>query len=271
MIEEILTSLSLGQEETKAYLRLLEVGQQTAGRLARDLGIPRPTIYGILDRLITVGLVTESNKEAVKLFAPEPPEKVTLLLEERAEQLEAHQKLFSDLLPHLARSESAKLLRPTFQLYEGTAELTQAMKDMLLYSNLETCAFWPIKKTIEVVEPDLFRYTNKVRLRNNISIRAIWPRSQVVSLKDYPYLGSQKELKRELRIAPEGVDASMGYWTYGNKVIFLSSRKENVAFIIESAEMVEMLKVHFEVLWNISTPIPDTPDPSALAAFLREV
>ncbi len=269
MIEEILSSLGIDQTEAKVYFRLLENGSRAAGPLAHDLGIARATLYGILERLKETGLVTESSREAVKIFVAEPPEKVTLLLAERAERLEAHQKLLSGLLPQLQRADSIQLLRPTFQIYEGKTELAQAMKDMLLYSNLETLAFWPIQKMIDALPADLHRAHNTIRIRNKLSIRAIWPRGTVVSLKDYPFLGSRPELLRELRVAPEGVDASMGYWMYGTKVIFLSSRKENIGFVIESAEMVEMLKVHFEVLWKISTPIPDKPDPTALADFLR--
>ena len=271
MIEEVLASLNLDALEAKVYLHLVQTGSQPAGRLARDLGLPRPTVYGTLGRLQDVGLVSESSAEAVKVFVPEPPEKIGLLLEDRAGRLEKHREELAILLPTIKTAVSAALLRPTFRLYEGTNELIQAMRDMLLYSNLETLAFWPIRDLVEVFPEGFVRDHNRSRIRNNLSIRAIWPRSHVVSLGEHPYLGSRKELLRQLRLAPAGVDASMGYWIYGNKVIFLSSRRENIGFVIESAEMIELLTVHFELLWRASTPTPDNPDPTDLKTFLAEV
>lgn len=61
----------------------------------------------------------------------------------------------------------------------------------------------------------------------------------------------------------------MGYWIYGNKVAFISSRKESFGFIIESAELVEMLRTQFEVLWKTSKPIK--VDPKDTNLFLQEL
>lgn len=61
----------------------------------------------------------------------------------------------------------------------------------------------------------------------------------------------------------------MGYWIYGNKVAFISSRKESFGFIIESAELATMLRTQFEVLWKASKPI--TVDPKDTNLFLEEL
>jgi len=101
---------------------------------------------------------------------------------------------------------------------------------------------------------------NKKRVRNNISIRVIWPLDKSVDVKNDIFLAPGKEVKREVRIAPEGIDFSMGYWAYGSKVMFMSSRLENFGFIVESRELRQLIKTQFEVLWNISQPIKVSPD-----------
>ena len=78
-----------------------------------------------------------------------------------------------------------------------------------------------------------------------------------------------KDFLREVRIAPPGIDFSMGYWLFADKAAFLSSRKESFGFIIESKELVEMLKVQFEVLWEMSARI--TGDQEAGEQFLKEI
>src|SRR5262249_22093479 len=155
--------------------------------------------------------------------------------------LSREQRIYEELLPSLQKKVPSSFLSPKFQLYEGAEGLQFVLKDMLLYRNIATCAFWPIKAMVDILSPEFFHYHNKQRIRNNIYTRAIWPEHQTVEIKDHPYLGTGEEFRREIRIAPEEIDSSMGYWTYGNKVTFISSRKESFGFIIESRELVEML------------------------------
>ena len=191
--------------------------------------------------------------EGVKTFAAEAPEKINLLFEQKIEGLQKQQKDYQDILEQLRQAQPVGLMPPKFQLFEGQDGVRHILKDMLLYRNLETQAFWPIKAMVDMLSPDFFRYLNKERIKNHVYTRAIWPREQVVDVATHPYLGAGEGFLREIRVAPEGVAFSMGYWIYGSKVAFISSRKESFGFILESAELVEMLRAQFEVLWQLST------------------
>jgi hypothetical protein len=172
------------------------------------------------------------------------------------------------LLPSLEKIIPSKFINPKFQLFEGKEGVQHVLEDMLLYSNTETQAFWPIKAMIEILSPAFFKSHNIERIKNNIYTRAIWPKNQIVDLKTHPYLGTGKDFKREIRIAPAEIDFSMGYWIYKNKAAFISSKKESFGFIIESRELVEMLLAQFEVLWNISKPVIST---HLNTDFLKEI
>ena len=91
----------------------------------------------------------------------------------------------------------------------------------------------------------------------------------MVALKKHPYLGSGKLFKREVRVAPAEIQFSMGYWIYGNKVAFLSSRKESFGYIIESAELAEMMLSQFEVIWRLAQPLPTKEE--EVRDFLKEI
>ena len=143
------------------------------------------------------------------------------------------------------------------------------MKDMLLYKDMECQTFWPIKQMVEILSPEFLRYFNKERIKNNIYTRAVWPVKQKIEIKSYPYLGVGGGFKREIRLAPEEIDFSMGYLLYKNKALFLSSRKESFGFIIESKELVEMLLSQFEVIWKLSKPIK--PEPRHTDGFLKTI
>lgn len=268
MLNEILSHF-FNEKEVETYLLLLEVGPITASNLAKKLNIPRSSLYGFLKRLQDKGLVAQSIKLGVKTFSAEPPEKIHLLFEQELEDLQNKQKQYKDLLPELKKHQPSKFISPKFQLFEGEEGVKHILKDMLLYSDIKTEALWPIKDMVDILSPDFFLYFNKWRIRNNLYTRAIWPADKVVDVKKHPYLGVGEAFKREIRVAPKGVGSSMGYWIYGNKVAFLSSRKESFGFIIESVELTELLRMQFEVIWKISEPLK--VNPMDTVHFLKEV
>jgi sugar-specific transcriptional regulator TrmB len=269
MLENILKTLGLDSDDTRTYNYLLKNGPTTAGVLSKTMGTPRSSLYGFLKRLKDKNLVTESIKNGVKIFSAESPEKIDLLFKQKQEALAKDHEKYQNLLPELIKNNSANLISPKIQIFEGSLDLQNALKDMLLYYRTETFALWPIKAMLDMLSPDFFRYLNKQRIKNNLQTKAIWPKSQTVDIKKHPYLGVGEDFKREIRVAPKNLDFSMGYWAYGNRVVFISSRKESFGFIIESAELVEMLKSQFELLWNVSEKLEVNPADTKL--FVEEL
>jgi hypothetical protein len=122
---------------------------------------------------------------------------------------------------------------------------------------------------LDILSEDFFKNLNKERIRLKLKTRAIWPRKQIVNIKEHPYLGAGEKFFREIRIAPQEINFSMGYWIYGNKVAFISSKREAFGFIIESRELAETLSSQFEVIWKLSKPIRSKPED--VAPFFAEL
>ncbi len=253
MIEKILVQFGLREDEIKTFVFLIEQGEQTAGNLAKKTGLSRPSLYGFVRKLKDIGLVTESQKNGVKTFHACSKEKIEKLFSEKIKDLEAGKNQIADLYEQIAIHGSAS--NPRFQLFEGKEGLKQILKDMMLYRDIETKAYWPIKSMVDILSESFFRDLNKERIQRKIYTRAIWPESQKLDIKKHPYLGFGKEFLREIRIAPKNISFFMGYWIYGKKVAFISSKKEAFGFIIESKELVEMLSTQFELMWISSKPI----------------
>ena len=66
---DVLNELGLEERETKIYLLLLKEGDSSALQIARKVKIDRTTIYDVLERLISKGLVsTYTKNQLVGLF-----------------------------------------------------------------------------------------------------------------------------------------------------------------------------------------------------------
>jgi HTH-type transcriptional regulator, sugar sensing transcriptional regulator len=255
MLNKIFEKLNLNQKHAKIYLSLVEDGSSTVGKLSKKLNIPRSTLYGFLYELLNEGLVNQSEKNDVKIWQAESPDKLNHKVNEKINTLEEAKVDLASLIINLKDKQKTDFISPKFTYNEGAEALKQMLKDVLMYRDIETIAFWPINEMIKTLGKDFFLYSNKERIKRNISAKVIWPANKQVDLKENIFLGSGKDFKREIKIAPEGVDCSMGYWAYENKVVFLSSKKESFGFIVESIELKQLLKTQFDILWNLSTPI----------------
>ncbi len=253
MIDKTLEKLGLKDEEIKTFLFLLENGEQTAGNLAKKTGLSRPSLYGFLKKLKDNGLAVESQKNGIKTFLVCKEEQLENILDEKINELEKGKNEINNFF--LNFHKNGITTSPKFQFFEGKDGVQYVLKDILLYRNIETKTYWPIKAMIEILSEDFFIKLNKERIKRNIYNRAIWPQGQAVDIKKHPYLGVGDKFCREIRLAPKEIEFSMGYWIYENKVAFVSSKKECFGFIIESKEFVEMLSSQFEMIWNVSKTI----------------
>lgn len=206
-----------------------------------------------MQKLQNANLVVLSQKNGVRMFTAQSREKLDQILDAKIKDLQKGKDSIGKLFEEM--NKAGLSVNPKFQLFEGKEGLRHILQDMLLYKDIETKSYWPIKSMLDILSADFFRTLNKGRIRRRLYTRAIWPENQAVDIKKYPYLGAGKDFYREIRIAPKQIAFSMGYWIYGNKVAFISSKKEAFGFIIESRELVEMLSSQFEFMWAMSRKI----------------
>lgn len=260
MLEKIFSQLGLSEAEASAYLLLLEHGRIPAGELSKRCDVPRTTLYGHLQSLSRVGLITKTQLDGVTYWQSEDPERLLGMVSQKVEELENVERSLIDLLPTLQARKNAEFLTPKFTYLEGVEGVRQILRDILLYRNIDTEAFWPIGEMLGVIGDEFLAEHNAQRIRQGISIRAIWPQNRTVSIDEKPFLGVDPGFLREIRLAPESIDCRMAYWIYGNKVAFTSSRKECFGFIVESPELTEMLRVQFNFIFSGSKPLEVTSD-----------
>ncbi|ETR78071.1 TrmB family transcriptional regulator [Afipia sp. P52-10] len=83
------------------------------------------------------------------------------------------------------------------------------------------------------------------RLRRGIQLQVIRSPSRE---SEHIWPSSQDEL-RELRYAPTSMDLGMTMYLYDERVLYVSSRKENFALVIESPELSALNGAMFDGLW----------------------
>ncbi len=252
-VRQVLQLFDLRETEIDLYHVVLASGLASATELARLAGVSRTSVYDVLERLIASGLVSETVQDGVKKFFVLPPEKIELLLAEKETQVAHARQALQELKSLYAGKRVSQ--KPRLQLFEGKAELQQMMKDLLLYRDITVQAYWPVKKMLELLTPAFMDTFHKERLARNIALQVIWPVGQAPSALAHRFLGADRELKREARVAPLDTEFALGYSVYGRTVRFISSSRENFGFLVESAELADMMRSQFKILWKISRAV----------------
>ena len=118
-----------------------------------------------------IGLIFGTRPEIIKL-AP--------LIRELEKSKFSIEKIYSEVV------KEGATISPKFQLFEGKEGMKLVLKDMLLYRDIETKSYWPIKAMLEILSEDFFKTLNKERIQRHLITRAIWPQNQIVDIKKHP-------------------------------------------------------------------------------------
>jgi sugar-specific transcriptional regulator TrmB len=250
-LEDILKDLDLPPTSQKIYRELLEHGEMTARALTTRLSLTRPSTYDHLNLLKKKALVVELKKESKTYFAVDDVRHVGHALQRKIEALSEHERLFTHMLPLLLKESKTEM--PKIKFFEGREGLTYLLYDVLWNKGQTIYTMWPHQEMEKVLDRDAMIRFNERRIAEKITVHALWPhlsKSNKKNSKEYIWQGKDQYTKR--KYAPAGTNWTMGYTIYDDKVSFISSEKEMFGFIVQSKEFASLMRIHFDMLWNIS-------------------
>lgn len=129
---DYLQKIGLSELEAKLYNGLLETGTTTVMELANHVGIKRITAHFNIERLIEMGLVSETRKGARRQIVAEGPERLEGLIQKREEELQGLKSQFplvADLFNTSPGKQTPNEVAVSF--YEGKKAVWRVYEDML--------------------------------------------------------------------------------------------------------------------------------------------
>jgi HTH-type transcriptional regulator, sugar sensing transcriptional regulator len=236
--KEILEQFGLHGRKTDVYLAALELGGASVVDISKKAGIKRTTCYDILLDLEKEGLITTVQKGKKRLFVGENPEKIK-------KDMARKESLFSEILPELKSIYNVRGTKPKIRFYEGREGLIEAYDDALEYPG--EILVYSSQDVINVLGPEWAQWYIKKRVKKNIRIRAILPKTEWLEKN---IVAKDKEQLRICKFVDlEKFPFSVEIDVYGGKKVAIISNKEKMAVIIESSEIANTLKHVFELAW----------------------
>lgn len=241
-INKTLAQFGLTPNQTKIYLALLELGEAKVQDISKKAMILRPTTYEVMEQLKEIGLVTQYNKQGVRLYMSEPPKKLHQILVNK-------QQSISNILPELESMYNIGGFKPKMKYYEGLAGYKTVYEDTLNAKSKQLHGILSMQDMFDKLgEKYMDDYiARRIAAGVHLSVIRIGPQEVKPIWPESP-----TEL-RQVRYAPKNFVFPLTMYVYDNKVSLMSSKRENFGLIIESREFMQTQKALFDVLWQTST------------------
>ena len=250
-MEEELQKLGLTKHEAEVYLASLRLGRASASQIAEQVKIKRPTVYLALDNLIKRGLMLETFSGKKRLFEAEKPQKLEKLTKQMKERATKAEALLENLLPGLSKIPKQYKEEPKVSFYSGV----EGLKNIALEISSSRSSWYFFGSCKKILEK-LISSKRMDILKDSWALRDGPHRPKIYIITDAGVyaLGKEWEMNqtpwREVKILPEIMNASSGFFIYEDKLAVLSMEDKPFVAVIKSKEAVEVVKLMYQLIWK---------------------
>ncbi len=240
MLLQTLQNLGLNAKEAKLYLAAVELGSSPISHIASKAKLNRITAYDVIEKLIKKGLINSVIKNKTKYFSATDPEQVINEFQKKAIELK-------NALPELKKLHG-ETSHPKVRYYEGLDGIKKIYADTL-ESKTEILNYCH-SEGIRNIWPEYDQEYVKERIKRNIRLKGIAPNDD----QGRKIQNNDRESLREIRLIPKTVfNFKNEISVYDNKVSIISFGKdETIGMIIESAEIANMQRDIFHIVWQFA-------------------
>ncbi|MFH1781622.1 MAG: helix-turn-helix domain-containing protein [Patescibacteria group bacterium] len=239
--------LGFSDKESRIYLACLEMGAGSVQEIATKAKVKRTTVYNFVDKLVELGLVSQTQSGKKLFYVAESPEILEGIQRKNQEALK-------ESLPQLKKIFEAEKFSTSFKYYRGREGMKRIWLDALEARNKEL--FWTIAheaSTVVLGKQFMEHYIERAH-RAGIRSKILRNHGQKNLHRYYPP-ETLRATNREGRELPIGIKLSNSLLIYDNIVASFAPIEENYSFVIESKSYADTMRVFYNSLWEKAKPI----------------
>ncbi len=245
MLQELrhrLIDCGLSQKEADVYLAMLELGSSSAQDISEKAGVNRSTTYLAIESLQRRGLASSVEEDKHTVFAAEDPRRLLSSVADELAEVAARQERLQSSLPNLLALFNAIEHKPKVRFFEGEEALTLVRHEIA-----------------DIREPMWEVYAVDEALITSANVNA-QDRIQVTKRVSGRVLMAIKPGCVPPYFDPRGIEVrAMDYDKYpfsgdmaltGKRVYIVSVRPNGSGLVIESEEIVALVRALYEAAWQ---------------------
>lgn len=248
MYEDLLREIGLTNGETKVYLSLIKLGENTVGPTAKEANVSLSKIYEILDNLIKKGLVSYIVKNNTKYFLATEPERIIDYLETKKKEIEKSEEEIKKILPSLKLQKEDKEKKTKATLFEGFRGIKTFYEAVLRDSRKDDeILVMGLPKYAAERHEGYFLDWNRRRAKKGVKIKLIFD-------NDAKKLGEKREKIKltEAKYLPKNIVTPAWILVTKNGVATIHLTKEPICVYIKDKDVRQSYENFFKVFWNLT-------------------
>jgi sugar-specific transcriptional regulator TrmB len=256
-----LASLGLSQYESKCFLAALQTGPATINQIGIVAGVPRTKVYGAVRKLVERGLLEQSEDNSKIFLAHSPKDVLIPLLEKEDKRIKQGIEALTELeVIHqsMAYVKRAETLRSKVLRYHPRSSVTRKMRELFMTSNKKVVVLTTANALIRLSKMSDILF-DRSRLGMSMEIFS--------SSRDEPVFTTAVQNLKEIdngtiSILPSA--APVQIVIVDSEYVLICELKpddlrddgQDVAFLIQSSELAEMMESLIRVMTTVHGELP---------------
>lgn len=247
-MQTLFQNLGLDEKETRAWLKMLELGAQPVSVIAKYVGVPRSSMYVILERLAKLQLIENFDRNGITYFKSISPHALEDILRNQEQKIEETLHLFQKKLPQLEALENKLSITPRVRFFEGKNGAAKMYEEVLKEKEFRA-AF-----NTKLVKAAMPQYVYKIAE----ALREHGGRAKELLVDSAEARDYQKRFNSEnhrIKILPKGVDFQSDTIICKNKIYMIAYGDGQIsATEIVNPSLAKTQMALFEELWKFTSP-----------------
>jgi HTH-type transcriptional regulator, sugar sensing transcriptional regulator len=140
--------------------------------------------------------------------------------------------------------------QPFVQVFTGKYAAREVYEDILKVTKKEYYYLSAPHLTYAMVDKNYMKEWVERRVKKGIRSHSLRVKSQEVVSE--PIFNEEENYLRQIRYLPAYVDLKASIYIYENNIAVISTRKEEVAYIMYSPDLAFSMRAIFQFLWSVS-------------------
>ncbi len=258
-----LSSIGLSQYEGRCYLASLQSGPATINQIGITAGVPRTKVYGAVRKLVERGLIEQSEDDPKIFFAKSPKDVLIPLVEKEEKRIKQDLEALTELeVIHqsMAFVKRADALRSKVLRYYPRVAVTRKIRELFQSARSKVVILTTANGLIRLSKMADILF-DRSRLGMSLEIFS--------STRDEPVFSTAVQSLKEIEncmishlpsAAPTQVIVVDGQYLLVSELKPDDMRDEgmDVAFLIQSSELAEMMESMVRVMATVHGELPAT-------------
>ena len=240
----LLEEFGLSKTSAKIYLAMLELGQASAGKIAKRAGTYKANAYDAIEKLEKFGLSTYIYEGNKRLFIPTNPEKLPEILEDikrkELERIKNLQKDINKIMPQFKAKYGSIKEKELFEVYRGRKAYKLVIEEILK----ERPKIWKGFGNFQIQEAFPIEYQ---RWFKTCPFRLFSTKTKKVQK-----LKAEAEKTCDVKVTwlPKEVYMPIVWVVFGNNVLIIIYEPDLIMMRIKSQKVVKTYSSQFDHLWK---------------------